>query len=80
MVQLALLKSGEVLEMCFRNCDTFSVKAQNRLRNALLDGTFKWFPNSCSPTKKVALVRASKQHYVGMIVGKKGDLLSGTLK
>ena len=79
MVQFALLKSREVLEMCFQNSNTFSVKDQNRLWNALLDGTFKWFPNSCSSTKKVALVRASKQHYVGMIVGKKGDLLSGTL-
>ena len=54
-------------------------KDQNRLFSALKDGTLK-FPNSVSSTtKKVALLKVSKQNYVGMIVGKKGELSSRPL-
>lgn len=56
---------------CFANYDKFNQKDQKRLESALQDGTLV-FPKSFSPTKKVAFVKASKQHYVGMIVGKKG--------
>ena len=57
---------------CFANYDKFNQKDQKRLESALQDGTLV-FPKSFSPTKKVAFVKASKQHYVGMIVGKKGN-------
>ena len=63
----------DALDYCFANYDNFNRNNQKRLLNALKDGTLV-FPNSCSPTKKVAFVKASKQHYVGMIVGKKGKL------
>ena len=78
MVQLAF----GVLENCFADYDTFSIKDQNRLLNARNDGTLRFF--NLSQTKDtriqgykgyelVAYVKASKQHYVGMIVGKKGN-------
>ncbi|KAL5265873.1 hypothetical protein ACHWQZ_G006514 [Mnemiopsis leidyi] len=78
MVQLAF----GVLENCFADYDTFSIKDQNRLLNARNDGTLRFF--NLSQTKDtriqgykgyelVAYVKASKQHYVGMIVGKKGS-------
>jgi hypothetical protein len=66
---------SDVLNDCFSNYDNFNQKDQNRLKSAVKDRTLV-FPNLCSPSKKVAFVKASKQNYVGMIVGKKGNLLN----
>ena len=47
------------------------IKDKDRLISAIGDQTLEIVPEQA--TKKVAYVKASKQHYVGMIVGKKGS-------
>lgn len=57
------------------------IKDKDRLKCALLiDGTLQIVgPNCNTDQKKTAYVKASKQHYVGMIVGKKGEIFRTSL-
>lgn len=48
-------------------------KDKERLYSALKDKTLQLVINPDRNAKKLAYVKASKQHYVGMIVGKKGS-------